>query len=128
MAYTPSANKTKSNLPAYASNFSGLQNDGNRNAMTGVLGNRMNTRDNTGTPQNSPLTVNTTATLVVPGNAAQVTLCSATNAVQVSEDSTQTAYFSLPAGVPWTFDCANQANVYLKTGSSTVVSFYYNQV
>jgi hypothetical protein len=128
MAYTASANKVKTQVPAQASLFSNLQMDGARNALTGVLGNRMNTRDATGTPQNSPLTVNTTATIVVPQNAAQIIICSVTNAVQVSEDSTQTSYFSLPAGVPWPFDVADQQNVYLKTSGSTVVSFYFTQI
>lgn len=122
MAYNPPTLKTQS-VP---SNFGGLVNDGNRNAMQ--FGGVLLTRDATGTPQNSPLTVNTTATLIVPQNAVQVTLVSVTNAVQVSEDSTQTAYFSLPAGVPWTFDCARMANVYLKTSGSTVVSFVFNTV
>lgn len=128
MAYTPSANKAKAQVPAQASLFSNLQMDGARNALTGILGNRILTQDATGSPQSSPLTVNTTATIVVPQNAAQITIVSVTNAVQVSEDSTQTAYFSLPAGVPWTFDCANLQNVYLKTSGSTVVSFYFTTV
>jgi len=124
MAYTPSPAKAKST----PSNFSGLRVDGNRVAMTGALGNSMQSQDAAGTPVTSPVTVNTTQTLVVPQGAVQVTIASVTNAVQVSEDSAQTAYFSLPAGVPWTFDCANQQNVYLKTGSSTVVSFQFKIV
>jgi hypothetical protein len=124
MAYTASVNKTQS-VP---SNFGGLVNDGNRNAMTGVLGSNIQTQDATGTPVTSPVTVNTTKTLIVPQNAAQITVVSTTNAVQVSEDSTQSAYFSLPAATVWQFDVARQQNVYLKTGSSTVVNFYFTLV
>jgi hypothetical protein len=109
-------------------NFGGLRNDGNKNTLTGLVGNYLQTIDGTGTPLTSPLTVNTTATLVVPSAAALITICSVTNAVQVSEDSTQTAFFTLPAGVPFTFDVANQQNLYLKTGSSTVVSFIFNMI
>ena len=96
--------------------------------MTGVLGNYMQTQDNTGTPVTSPVTVNTTKTLVVPPNAAQITVSPVTNPVQISEDSTQTAYFAVPAGQTITFDCSNMSNVYLKTAGSTVVSFYFNMV
>jgi hypothetical protein len=88
----------------------------------------MQTIDATASPNSSPLTVNTTATLLVPLNAVSVTIISTTNAVQVSEDSTQTAYFTLPAATVMTFPCARQANVYLKTGSSTVVNFFFSVV
>lgn len=124
MAYTPPSMKVKSS----PNNFGGLRNDGNKVALTGLVGNYLQTIDATGTPQTSPLTVNTTATLVIPQAAALVTICSTTNPVQISEDSTMTAYFTLPAGVPFTFDVANQQNMYLKTGSSTVVSFVFNMI
>ena len=124
MAYTPSGFKQHTT----PSNFGGLVNDGNRNAMTGVLGSSMQTQDATASPVTSPLTVNTTATLVVPQNAAQLVIVSTTNAVQVSEDSTQGEYFTVPAGTIWAFDVARQQNVYLKTGSSTVVNFYFVMV
>lgn len=120
MAYTPSADKVGGNL------FEGQVNDGNRNAMS--YGNNILTQDATSSPNQSPLTVNTTATLKVPQNAVSVTIVSTTNAVQVSEDSTQTSYFTLPAGVPWTFDVARQQYVYLKTSGSTVVNFYFTTV
>jgi hypothetical protein len=126
MAYTPSANKTKT--IGYASNFSNLQNDAGRNALTGAVGNRILTQDGTGTPVTSPVTVNTTTTLVVPQNACQLTIVSTTNAVQVSEDSTSGESFALPAGIPWTFDVANQQNVYLKTSGSTAVNFYFTTI
>jgi len=137
MAYTPPTFKPGAtttsgagNTPGggNASNFSTLRTDGGRNAMTGVLGNYTQTIDATSTPVTSPVTVNTTKTIVVPLNAAQFTVSPVTNPVQVSEDSTQTAYFAVPAGTTWTFDCANLSNIYLKTSGSTVVSFYFNIV
>lgn len=85
----------------------------------------LQTIDATGTPVTSPATVNTTQTLVVPEKAITCTIVPVTNAVQVSEDSTQTAYFAVPAGTPVTFPCKRLNNIYLKTGSSTVVSFYF---
>ncbi len=124
MAYTASVFKTKS-IP---NDFGGLRSDANRNAMTGALGNFMQSQDATGTPVTSPATVNTTQTLIVPQGAVSITVISVTNPVQVSEDSTQAAYFALPAAIPWTFDVANQQNVYLKTSGSTVVSFYFTMV
>lgn len=121
MAYTPSPDKTLNNHP-----FGGLVDDGNRIAMP--FGSNFQTIDATGTPVTSPATVNTTQTLVVPQNAVSCTIVSVTNPVQVSEDSTQAAYFTVPAGVPVTFDCARQQNIYLKTGGSTVVSFMFKTV
>ena len=120
MAYTAPTMRAK----LQTNNFSGMRNDGNRVAMQ--FGNYMQTIDATGTPVTSPATVNTTQTLVCPTGAIQFTVSPVTNAVQVSEDSTQTAYFSVPAGTTYTFDVANMKNVYLKTGSSTVVSFYFS--
>jgi hypothetical protein len=125
MAYNPPTFKGAASR-GLSSNFSGLRTDGNRVALTGILGNFIQTQDETGTPITSPVTVNTTSTILVPDNAAQIIIASVTNPVQVSEDSTQTAFFTLPAGVPWAFDCANMEAIYLKTGSSTVVSFFFN--
>lgn len=125
MAYTQTARKTRTGSN---SNFPGLKVDGNHVAMTGSTGNIILTQDATGTPVVSPVTVNTTQTLTVPLNAVSCTIISVTNPVQISEDSTQAAYFSLPAGTPLTFDCADMANIYLKTGSSTVVSFMFKAI
>ena len=124
MAYTVTARKTE----GARSNFAGVKTDANRVAMMGPAGNIIQTIDATGTPLVSPLTVNTTATLVVPNGAVSCTFISVTNALQISEDSTQSAYFSLPAGIPFTIDCVDMANIYLKTGSSTVVSFLFKVV
>jgi len=121
MAYTASPSKLKTS----PNDFGGLRTDGNRVALTGTTANTMQSIDATATPVTSPVTVNTAATLTVPQNAVAVTIVSVTNAVQVSEDSTQSAYFSLPAATPFTFQCANQQYVYLKTGSSTAVSFQF---
>lgn len=127
MAYTPSANKVKSINPNLASNFGNVQTDGQRTPMG--YGNRILTQDATPTsPVTSPATVNTTTTLIVPQNASQLTVVSTTNAVTVSEDSTSGESFSVPAGMIWTFDIANQQDVYLKTVSSTVVNFYFTVV
>lgn len=123
MAYTPSPRQSGSVTP---SNFGALRHDGNKYVMD--RGNVIQTQDAAGSPVASPATVNTTQTLTVPPNAVSVVICSVTNAVQVSEDSTQGAYFSLPAGIPWEFDCADQQFVYLKTGSSTVVNFVFKVI
>lgn len=118
MAYTPPT--LKSSTP-----FGGSITDGNRVALNGFP-NQMQTIDATASPNTSPVTVNTTLTLVVPLNAVSVTIISTTNAVQVSEDSTQTAFFTLPATTARTFPCARLANIYLKTASSTVVNFFFD--
>lgn len=136
MAYTASVNKTGNTVagpgtyPATSrSNFGGLRVDANRVALTGSTANYMQSEDATPTsPNQSPLTVNTTATLQVPNNAVAVTIVSTTNPVQVTEDSTYTAYFSLPAATVFTFQCANQQYIYLKAASSTVVNFQFQTI
>lgn len=124
MAYTPPVRKTK----VAPNNFAGVKTDGNRVAMMGPTGNIIQTIDNTGTPNVSPLTVNTTATLAVPPGAVSCTITSVTNAIRISEDSTSSAYFALPAAQVLTFDCADMANIYLSAASSTVVSFLFKIV
>lgn len=121
MAYTPSGNKVESGK----TNFGGLVPDSNRIGLTGYLGSNFQTQDATTVPVTSPTTVNTTATITVPNNATSIVICSVTNPVQVSEDSTQSVFFTLPAGIPWEFQVARQQFVYLKTSGSTVVSFYF---
>lgn len=118
MAYAPGTLRT-------STPFGGAVTDGNRTGLTGFA-NVMLSQDATGTPVTSPATVNTTTTLAVPLNAVAITISPVTNPVQVSEDSTQTAYFAVPAGATQTFPCARLANIYLKTSGSTVVSFYFS--
>lgn len=118
MAYNPAVLRT--NTP-----FGGAVTDGNRLGLTGFA-NQMLTQDITGTPVTSPTTVTTTATLVVPLNAVSITISPVTNPVQVSEDSTQTAFFAVPAGQTITFPCARLTNIYLKTAGSTVISFFFS--
>jgi hypothetical protein len=122
MAYTPSARKSKSS----PNNFGGMKVDANRVAMQ--YGSVMQTRDATGTPVTSPATVNTTTTLVVPQNAVSLTVTPVTNPVQVSEDSTQSTYYAVPAGASQKFEVSDQQDVYLKTASSTVVSFFFELI
>lgn len=118
MAYTPATLRT-------STPFGGAVTDGNRVGLNGFP-NQMLTQDITGTPVTSPTTVNTTATLVVPLNAVSITISPVTNPVNVSEDSSQTAFFAVPAGATITFPCARLANIYLKTAGSTVVSFFFS--
>lgn len=124
MAYTAPTFKAKTS----PDNFGGLRTDANRIAMTGALGNYSQSQDATGTPVTSPVTVNTTQTLIVPQGAVSCNIVSTTNAVQVTEDSSYTATFSVPAGTIYSYNCANQQNIYLKTGSSTVVNFQFVMV
>ena len=124
MAYTPTQPRSK----IAPNNFGGLRSDGNRVSMTGALGNTIATQDGTATPITSPTTVTTTATLIVPVNAVQCSLVSTTNVVQISEDSTQSAFFTIPAGTIYTIDCANMSQIYLKVASSTVVNFIFKLI
>lgn len=128
MAYTAAPNKIKTQ--GYASNFSNLQNDAGRNALTGAVGNRILTRDATTSPVTSPtsMTGATTLTLTVPQNAAQITVCPQTTAVGVTEDSTGTDYFLQPGNSIQTYDVANQATVTLVSSTTTSVSFFFSTI
>lgn len=135
MAYTPPTFKTKAQTAptgatpsVIASNFGNLQTDAQRSPMTGVLGNYSQSQDAAASPVVSPVTVTTTQTLKVPQGAAICNIISTTNAVQVTEDSSFTATFSVPAGQIYAYNCANQQFVYLKVGSSTVVNFQFVMV
>lgn len=118
MAYAPA-------ILRQSTPFGGAVTDANRVGLTGFA-NQMATQDITGTPVTSPTTVNTTATLVVPLNAVSITISPVTNPVQVSEDSTMTAFFAVPASQTIAFPCARLTNIYLKTSGSTVVSFFFS--
>lgn len=124
MAYTPSARKSKSPV----NNFAGQAVDGNRIAMN--YGNVMQSQDATATPVVSPATnvSGSGIALVVPSNAVQFTVQS-TVAIQVGEDSSFAQGFTVPANIPWTFDCAQQANIYLKPSNGTnTTNFFFNVV
>lgn len=122
MAYTPSPIKLKTPT----NNFGGYRSDGNRVVIP--IANSIQTIDATATPVSSPVTVNTTQTLTVPQGAVSCQITSVTNPVQISEDSTQGSYYLLPAASVFTVECANQQFIYLKTGSSTAVSFAFRIV
>lgn len=116
MSYTFGGFKPKSPV----NNFGGLRTDGNRVAMTGALGNFMQSEDATGTPVTSPISNGSGSglTLVVPQGAVQITINSSVTCL-VGEDSTFTYGIQIPASTLVTFDVANQQNVYLKPSSGT---------
>lgn len=124
--------KTPPSEPGEESNFGGLVNDANHNAMTGVLGAGFQTTDATASPVGSPATVTTSgATLTVPLSAAQfVVSCGATNGLLISETSGYTNTFLVAASTgPITIDCSRMANIYLKgSGGNATVQFYFNMV
>jgi hypothetical protein len=124
MAYTPSPYRIKTEV-----SFNGLIMDGNRNALTGALGNGFQSRDATATPVNSPLAMTgSVQTITVPEGAFEFNVNPKTAVVQVSEDSTMTAYFTVPIDVSQTFPCARQKYIYLKGTSSDKVDFYFNML
>jgi hypothetical protein len=120
-------------VPAGGTNFGGLVNDANHNALTGVTGNGIQTVDITGTPKTSPATIasNAVTTLLVPLNATQLTLCATTNTVNISEADATVAskYFTIPTGTVVTIPVARTSTLYLQanTGSATL-SFFFEVV
>lgn len=121
MAYTPSARKSATS----PNNFSGLRVDGNRIAMTGALGNVMQSQDAAGSPVTSPVTNGSGSgfALVVPAGAVQFTINSSVTC-QVGEDSSYAQGLQIPASTLVTFDCADQANIYLKPSSGTNTIYF----
>ena len=128
MSYTYGGNKVKTQVPAQASNFSNLQMDGARNALTGVLGNHMQSKDATTSPIYSPITNGSGSgiTLTVPQNAAQFRINSTVTCL-VGEDSTYTYGYLAPVATDTSFDCADQQYIYLKPTSGTnTIYFQFN--
>lgn len=124
MAYTESPYRAKSETT-----FNGIIMDGNRNALTGALGNGFVTQDGAATPVGSPLAMTgSVQTLTVPTNATSITINPTTAVVKVSEDSTMSVYFTVPVGVSQTFPCARQEYVYLEGTSADVVNFFFDKV
>lgn len=124
MSYTPSARKIKSPV----NNFGGQATDGNRVAMN--YGSAMVSQDATASPVVSPVTNMSAsgATLIVPQNAVQFTINS-TVACLVGEDSSFAQGVNTTAGVPMTFDVAQQATISIKPSNGTnVTSFYFSTV
>lgn len=122
MAYTPPVIKT---LPL---SWGHLRNDSNGHGMTGALGWFFQTQDNTASPVSSPVSVaSTTQALVVPQNAVQIWV-SAGTAFSISEDSSFTASFTVPAGIIFTVDVTGMANVYFKTTSTIAISFAFKML
>ena|SRR5882757_5331672 len=108
------------------SNFGGLVNDGNRNAMQ--FGNWPQTSDATASPVTSPVTVTTGTILTIPNNAAQIVISSSA-ALRISELSDVSTYFVLPANTLLTIDIARLGLLYLKQDSgSCTVQFYFSVV
>ena len=124
MAYTPSPYRSKTEVT-----FNGLIMDGNRNALTGALGNGFQTQDGTATPVGSPLAMTgSVQTLTVPAASFEFTVNPKTAAVKVSEDSTMSVSFTVPAGTSQTFPCARQEYIYLEGTSTDTVDFYFNML
>lgn len=118
MAYTFGGRKTKTS----PNNFGGLKADANRVAMTGVLGNYMQSYDATATPVYSPITNGSASGvfLTIPQNAAQVTICiGGSDTALVGEDSTYTYGQFVPTATLVTFDVADQQYIYIKPSSGT---------
>lgn len=119
--------------PGQLNNFGNLRNDGGHNAMTGAIGNGIQTVDISGTPIVSPATISNSAvtTLTIPLNATQLNIVAVTNTVNISEaDATvATKYFTIPVGTVVTLDVALLATLYLKAnvGASTL-SFWFTIV
>lgn len=83
------------------------------------IGSTFQTSDNTGTPQISPLSYTTgVTTLIMPDNAAEVILAPSTD-LRVSEISSMSQYYVIPAGQAEVIGVGKQQIVYVKADSSS---------
>ncbi len=116
---------TKTPPTSGSSNFGNLPVDGSHNTMTGYMGSGIQTQDSTASPVTSPATVTTGTTLTVPINASAIVLYTSA-ALRVSELSTTTGYFVVPAANSIEIDVARMGSIYLKQDSgSCTVQFYF---
>lgn len=125
--------KTELTEPGAESNFGGLVNDANHNALTGYSGNGPQTVDISASPVTSPATVSNSSvtTLTTPLNAMDLNLLCTTNTVNISEaDATvQSKYFTVPTGTQITIPVARVKALYLEANSgNSTVSFWYSIV
>lgn len=92
------------------------------------VGHNIKTRDITGTPITSPVTITagSTKTLLIPENAAEIVI-NCDDDVMVSEHSDFSSYYRIPAGIPENIGIVRRDNLYLKntSGSSIVVYFRF---
>lgn len=110
-------------------NFSRLRKDDNNSAIPSGLS--IQTKDDTGTPQTSPLSVvvysSAVTTLAIPSNAAEMVLYPSDNDLRVSEEATVNAnYYVQPQGVVQAYGVAGMDTIYVGGDSDTVtLSFYF---
>lgn len=129
-------NPTKTN-PRY-NHFGSWPHDANRQPIS-VSENYFGTEDATGTPVTSPATISNTgvSALTVPAAAGSIVISSSA-ALRVSEDSTMSHYFVLPANTPLEFPClspaadqqlTNTGVIYLQgDAASCTVQFFFKCV
>lgn len=117
MAYTPPTISART-----INSFGNLPKSGQDTSMTAVIPSYVQRQDATGTPVTSPQSVNGALTLAVPSNALYF-VCSAPTAFDVSEDSTHTAYYTVPANTEHREGVWKIPNIYLHTGAAITISF-----
>lgn len=103
--------------------YENLARDGSQAVLqtgTGIV-----TVDISGTPKASPLALTTaTSTIAVPLNCAEMVIY-CTTAVRISEDSTMTRYFIVPASTSWVIPLGKTDTFYLAADSGTPSLFFY---
>lgn len=122
MTYVPTV------LRPATSPFGNLPTSGQDTKMTGAVGSTFMTQDATASPVLSPVSVaSTTQALTVPTQALSITV-SAPTAFTMSEDSSFTAGFTVPANVIFSQDVWRQQFVYFKTTSTILISFSFKML
>ena len=107
-----------------AKSFSNLSRDGSQTAMQ--TGRGIATQDATASPQTSPFTLPSASitTISVPSNAAELVMFCAT-AFKVSEDSTVTRYFMIPASTTIAIPLSGTDTIYLQASTGTPTLYFY---
>src|ERR1035437_6431305 len=112
--------------PGQESNFGGLVDDANHNALTGFTANGPQTVDISASPITSPTTVSNSVvtTITVPLNATEMTVLATTNTINCSESTAAVSsnYFTIPTGIQVTIPVARVSVLYFEanTGSASM--------
>jgi hypothetical protein len=124
MAYIFST-KPQPSDPSEEDNFGNIRRDGSRNAVTGQMGNGIQTTDITGTPLTSPQSLTTSIiTINIPLNASSV-IFQTTGITYVSEIANQSSYYAIPAGGQLILALANQSKIYVAAATTASLSFIF---
>lgn len=93
------------------------------------IGSTIATKDNSGTPKNSPFTLTGGIDIIVPPlNAVEFIVNPLTTSLQISEDSTMTTYDVIATSTKESVPCAKMTAIYIRGTNGNVVNFRFTLI